>query len=200
MTTTEILEFVAAYVVLAALLLSLNAVSLWQWWVKIAAIAVTTVFFAGTYVFTTGLLGWPAPMEPPHHFNLLWSRIVEPNTTNGVQGAIYLWAEELDDTNRPKGPPRAFGLTYTRPLAVIVAGAQEKRDKGIKVMGTLDKGGKGNASQDQDASKGKPSLGRTNPNAAPSSEADTVAFGNVDAGLHFEDLPPPELPDKVPDF
>jgi hypothetical protein len=138
-------------------------------------------------------------MEPPHQFNLLWSRIVEPNAINGVEGAIYLWAQALDDTKRPKGPPRAYSLTYTRPLAIIVAGAQEKRDKGIQVMGTLDKGGQGSASQDQDAAKGNPSLNRNNPNAVPSGQTDTVAF-SVDAGLHFEDLPPVELPDKVPDF
>jgi hypothetical protein len=84
-------------------------------------------------------------------------------------------------------------------LAIIVAGAQEKRDKGIQVMGTLDKGGKGNPSQDQDAAKGKPSLSRNNPNAVPGAQADTVAF-SMDEELHFEDLPAPELPDKIPDF
>ncbi len=200
MTTTQILEFVSAYVVLAALLLSLNAVSLWQWWVKIAAVVVTTAFFGGTYLFTIGLLGWPVPQEPPDRFSLLWSQIVEPNQTLGIQGAIYLWAEELDDTNRPKGPPRAYQLTYTQPLAVVVAGAQDKRKKGIQVMGTKNSGGKGTATQDDEAAKGKPSLGQTNPNAVPSSNTDTVAFGDLEAALHFEDLPPPELPDKVPDF
>ena len=199
MSRTEILEFAAAYVVLATLLLSLNAVSLWRWWIKIAAVVVTTVFFGATYVFATGLLGWPAPMEPPQEFNLLWSRVVEPNPINGIEGAIYLWAQELDATRRPKGPPRAYSLTYTRPLAIIVAGAQEKRDKGIQVMGTLDKGGNGNPNQDQNAAKGKPSPNRNNPNAVPGEQADAVAF-DVDAGLRFEDLPPPELPDKVPDF
>jgi hypothetical protein len=197
MTTTVILEFAAAYVVLAALLLSLNAVSLWRWWVKVGAVVVTTAFFGATYVFTTELLGWPAPMEPPEQFSLLWSRIVEPNATNHVDGAIYLWAQELDDTKRPKGPPRAFSLTYTRPLAIIVAGAQEKRDKGIPVMGTMNKGGAGNPSQDQDAPKGKPSLS-ANRSGVPG-ETDTVAFSG-DNGLHFQDLPPPELPDKVPDL
>jgi len=198
MTSTEILEFAAAYVVLAALLLSLNAVSLWRWWVKIAAVVITTGFFGATYVFATGLLGWPTPMEPPHQFNLLWSRIVEPNAVNGVEGAIYLWAQELDDTKRPKGAPRAYSLTYTRPLAIIVAGAQEKRDKGIQVMGTLDKGGNGKSSQDQDAPQGKPSLNANNRSGAPG-QTDAVAF-SVDAELHFQDLPPAELPDKVPDF
>jgi len=197
MSTTTILEFAGAYVVLAALLLSLNAVSLWRWWIKIAAVVITTAFFGATYVFATGLLGWPAPMEPPHQFSLLWSKIVEPNAVNGVEGAIYIWAQELDSTNRPKGAPRAFSLTYDKPLALIVAGAQEKRDKGIQVMGTLDKGGSGNPSQDQDAQKGKANPNANNRNAVPG-QADNVAF-SLDGELHFEDLPSPELPDKVPD-
>jgi hypothetical protein len=195
MTNPAILAFVAAYVVLAALLLSLNAVSLWRWWVKIAAVVVTTAFFGATYVFTNELLGWPAPMEPPHQFSLLWSRIVEPNAVNGVDGSIYLWAQELDETKRAKGPPRAFSLTYSKPLAIIVGGAQEKRDKGIPVMGTIDRGGAGKLSEDQDAAKGKPSL-NANRTGSPG-ETDTVAF-SMDAGLHFEDLPAPELPDKGP--
>jgi len=198
MTTTAILEFAGAYVVLAALLLSLNAVSLWQWWVKIAAVVITTGFFGATYVFATDLLGWPAPMEPPHQFSLLWSRVVEPNAANGVEGVIYLWTQELDDTRRAKGPPRAYSLPYTRPMAIIVAGAQDKRDKGIQVMGTLDKGGKGNSSEDEDAAQGKPSLNANNRPGAPG-EGDAVAF-SVDAELRFQDLPPAELPDKGPNL
>jgi hypothetical protein len=197
MTTTVILEFASAYVVLAALLLSLNAVSLWSWWIKIAAVVVTTAFFGATYVFTTELLGWPTPGEPPEQFSLLWSRIVEPNQASGVEGAIYLWTQQLDDTKRPKGPPRAYSLTYTRPLAVIVAGAQQKRDQGIAVMGTLNKGGAGKNSSDQDAATGKPSLS-ANRSGAPG-EGDAAPFTG-DAALHFEDLPPPELPDKGPEL
>ena len=103
MSTTTILEFAAAYVVLAVLLLSLNAVSLWRWWVKLGAVVVTTAFFGATYVFTTALLGWPSPTEPPQEFNLLWSKIVEPNPVNGVEGAIYLWAQELVRVTHPDG-------------------------------------------------------------------------------------------------
>ena len=198
MSTTTILEFAAAYVVLAVLLLSLNAVSLWRWWVKLGAVVVTTAFFGATYVFTTALLGWPSPTEPPQEFNLLWSKIVEPNPVNGVEGAIYLWAQELDDTRRPKGPPRAYSLTYDKPLALLVAGAQDKRDKGIQIMGTLNKGGGGKSSQDQTAPQGKANPNLNNRSGVPG-EADSVAF-NMDAELHFQDLPPPELPDKVPDF
>ena len=198
MNKTDILLFAGAYVVLAALLLSLNAVSLWRWWIKLGAVVITTAFFGATYVLATELLGWPVPMEPPQQFSLLWSRIVEPNAANGIEGAIYLWAQELDDTKRPKGPPRAFSLTYTKPLAIIVAGAQDKRDKGIDVLGTIDRsGGSGNSSQDQDAAKGKPAPGANNRTGVPG-EADSVAF-DVDSGLHFEDLPAPELPDKTPD-
>ena len=158
MTKTDILVFAGAYVVLAALLLSLNAVSLWRWWIKLSAVVITTAFFGATYVFATELLGWPVPMEPPQQFSLLWSRIVEPNPANGIEGAIYLWAQELDDTKRPKGPPfRAFSLAYTKPLAIIVSfGAQAQARQGHRssLEQSIARAGSGNSSQDTGRGQG----------------------------------------------
>lgn len=103
---------VLAYVAIGVLLLSLNIASRWHWGVKSAAIAVTTLFFGVSYGSIAGLIGWPSEARVPEHFQLHWATVVEPDKLNGLPGSIYLWLEELDDDNIPKGTPRAFRVPY----------------------------------------------------------------------------------------
>ena len=76
MTGDTIFGLVAAYVVIAILLLSLNLFSRWNWWVKAAAIIVTAGFFIGSYVFTSRLLGWPTNTQLPPHFQVLLRQLI----------------------------------------------------------------------------------------------------------------------------
>ncbi|MDO8360862.1 MAG: hypothetical protein Q7T08_12615 [Devosia sp.] len=48
---------IAAYVLLAILLLSLNIASLWRWWIKGTAIVLTTLVFVVAHVSITGMIG-----------------------------------------------------------------------------------------------------------------------------------------------
>src|SRR5438128_1859974 len=119
------------------LLVSLNLTSLWRWWVKAAAIIVTTVFFGVTYHTLNGLMGWPTTQRPPARFNLVWTFVSEPNKKANNPGAIYLWADELDVNNVPSGRPRSYQLPYSDALARKASSAQEKRDRGVDVMGVV---------------------------------------------------------------
>lgn len=195
--TAAILGLVAAYIVVAVLLLSLNLTSLWRWWVKAAAIVVTTLFFAVTYRTVLGLMGWPTAQPMPPRFSLVWTVVNEPNKLTKDPGAIYLWADALDANNVPFGRPRSYELPYSDGLARKVASAQEKRAQGREVMGVR-----------FDATRPPPNLQpgtdiklgatRTNKAAQQNPAADTVPFMQDGTNLGFQDMPPVVLPDKGP--
>jgi hypothetical protein len=134
-----ILAIIVAYVVIAALLLSLNLFSLWRWWVKAAAIVISAFFFAGSYLAVTALLGFPTAAKVPERFSLVATRTVEPNKANGDSGAIYLWVEELNDKNVPSGLPISYQLGYTNALAETINQAQKRLNAGETVEGSLKK-------------------------------------------------------------
>ena len=70
--TTTVLAISAAYVVICVLLLALGLSSRFAWWVKAAAIVVTSLFFVEVFFATKGLLGWPRAGQLPARFQLLW--------------------------------------------------------------------------------------------------------------------------------
>jgi hypothetical protein len=182
---------IAAYIVIAVLLLSLNLKSSWKWWIKGAAIVLTTLFYAGSYAAITGMLGWPTRGRMPEHFQLLWSQVVEPDKASGDAGSIYLWVTAVDQNNVPSGRPRAFEFPYSDDLARSINGAQQKRDEGVDVAGTVEYGEK----MDKNA---KLKIGETNKNAEQTSRMDTVPFMNEKMRMSFEELPPVTLPPKPP--
>jgi hypothetical protein len=115
--TGIVLAISAAYVVIGVLLLNMGLGSRFRWWIKAMAIAVTCVFFVEVFFATKSLLGWPGTGALPPRFQLLWTRVVEPDPKISDPGAIYLWVEELDENNVPSGTPRSYRLRYTPPLA-----------------------------------------------------------------------------------
>jgi hypothetical protein len=80
-------------------------------------IIVTCGFFIEVFFATRSLLGWPGTGALPPRFQLLWTRVVEPDPKISDPGAIFLWVEELDENNVPSGTPRSYRLRYTPPLA-----------------------------------------------------------------------------------
>jgi hypothetical protein len=190
---TAVIGLVAAYIVLAVLLLSLNLTSLWRWWIKGAAIIVTTVFFGVTFQTLNGLMGWPTTQKLPARFSFVWSLVVEPDKKTSNPGCIYVWAEELDDNNVPSNTPRSYQLPYSDALARKVAGAQEKRERGVEVMGRVE-----DARSRQEALGKDIKIGQIQRDGEENAAADTVPFMDDDARLSFEELPPVILPDKGP--
>ena len=115
--TITLLAISAAYVVLAVVVLSMGLTSRFAWWVKAGAIVVSSVFFVEVFFASKGLLGWPAAGALPPKFQLLWTRVVEPDPKLGSRGAIFLWVEEIDSNNVPSGLPRSYRLPYSVKLA-----------------------------------------------------------------------------------
>ena len=115
--TLTLIAISAAYVVLAIVVLSMGLTSRFAWWVKASAIVVSSAFFIEVFFASKSLLGWPASGTLPPKFQLLWTRVVEPDLKAGNRGAIYLWVEELDGNNVPSGLPRSYRLPYSVKLA-----------------------------------------------------------------------------------
>ena len=115
--TTTLLAISAAYVVLAVIVLSMGLTSRFAWWVKAGVIVVSSAFFIEVFFASKSLLGWPASGALPSKFQLLWTRVVEPDPKMGHRGAIYLWVEEIDTNNVPTGLPRSYRLPYSVKLA-----------------------------------------------------------------------------------
>ena len=190
-----VVGLVAAYGAVALLLLSLNLTSLWRPWIKAAAIVITTVLLATMLDSINGLMGWPTTQKPPPRFNLISTRVSEPDRKAHTPGHIYLWADELDENNIPSGRPRSYQLVYSEGLARKIAGAQELRDQGREVMGL--------ASDRQPPDRAEPrsdiKLGQMRDEQGQQSPAtDTVPIKEDGSELSFEELPPVILPDKGP--
>ncbi len=115
--TLTLLAISAAYVVLSLVVLSMGLTSRFAWWVKATTIVVSSGFFVEVFFASKGLLGWPASGTLPPKFQLLWTRVVEPDLKAGNRGAIYLWVEEVDGNNVPSGLPRSYQLPYSVKLA-----------------------------------------------------------------------------------
>ena len=133
MSFERIAAVVAAYVVMAVLLLSLNIFSRWRWWVKAGATIVSGLFFVGCFLAIASLLGRPSPAQVPDRFSLIATRVVEPNRSLGDSGAIYLWLEELDADNIPSGIPLSYRIGYADELARTVEDAQTLLENGESV-------------------------------------------------------------------
>ena len=134
--TQVVLAISVVYVVMAVVLLCMGLTSRFAWWLKGVVIVVTSFFFVESFFATKGLLGWPGSGRLPHRFQLLWTRVVEPDRKINDPGAIYLWVEELDDNNVPSGTPRSFQLRYSAPLADKTNKARDEIMSGNPQEGT----------------------------------------------------------------
>lgn len=132
----HVLGLTLAYAALGTLLLVVLVHLAIPRFVKAGLVALMTVFYVGVFFVSQSLLGWAAASAVPERFQVLWTRVVEPNPSQGSAGAIYLWVEALDDRNLPSGEPRAFIVPYSPALADKVSTAQAEIKKGNPQAGT----------------------------------------------------------------
>jgi hypothetical protein len=184
-----------AYIIVAVLLLSFNIGPRWAWWVKGTGIVVTSAFFVISYYSIIGLMGWPVEARLPERFQLHWARINEPDKLLNTPGAIYLWAEELDDANIPVGIPRAYKLPYTEPLDNGVTDAMDMISMGQEVGGTAQ-----DYDEDEDAGEDAegmdPELARELENLGQGGYTDPDELRIEDMVLTFRELEEVRLPGK----
>jgi len=154
--TSTVLAISAAYVVLGVLLLTLGLFSRVAWWVKAAAIVITSVFFVEMFFATKDLRGWPRSAQLPARFQLLWVRVIEPDLKSANPGAIFLWIEEVDENNVPDGVPKSYRLAYSRPLADRAAKARDEIMAGKPQQGLAQDLDGADAQQDAKQEQGGP--------------------------------------------
>jgi hypothetical protein len=195
--TTTLLAISAAYVVTSVLLLWAGLTSPLRWWVKAAAITVTSLFFVEAFFSTKGLLGWPGSGRLPGRFQLLWTRVVEPDPRMHDAGSIFLWVEEVDANNVPVGTPRSYRLPYTKPMADKSLKARDEIMSGNPQEGTA---------EDLDENQSPPGTNMANLpenlNQSQTSNANNIDLTKLAAqpdymqGVVFKPLEPPKLPPK----
>ena len=193
--TSTVLAISAAYVVIGVLLLALGLTSRFAWWVKAAAIVVTSVFFVEAFFATKGLLGWPGTGALPARFQLLWVRVVEPDAKGSNPGAVYLWIEEVDDNNVPDGVPRSYRLPYTRPLADRSLKAREEIMSGKPQQGSAAEVASGD-DQKQETTADQPGA-RASPGAT-AVDLEQARLLQQAQRVEFSPMPGPTLPPKRP--
>jgi hypothetical protein len=195
--TTTLLAISAAYVVMSVLLLSVGLTSPLRWWVKAAAITVSSVFFVEVFFATQSLRGWPGTGRLPARFQLLWTRVVEPDPKIRDAGSIFLWVEQVDENNVPTGTPRSYWLPYTKPLADKSLKARDEIMSGNPQEGTAE-----DLTENETPTGNMPNLPENVNSAQPGSA------GNIDLSqlqllqqaqaVEFKAMPVPLLPPKGP--
>ncbi|MCY4154614.1 MAG: hypothetical protein OXD47_00305 [Gammaproteobacteria bacterium] len=164
---------IAAYVLVALLLLSINLYSNWSWQVKAGSIVVTTLLYVVTYLSFPPLLGWPSGDLPPQRFRLVGADVVQPDKMTGEQGMVYLWVKDIKDLSG-RTPPRAHKLPYSSDLHEAVLSAKSKLDRGMEQLGEFQL-----------------------PLDANAREVDTlIRGGQQSVEIDFYDIPDPLIPDK----
>jgi len=191
--TTTLLALSAAYVLIAVLLLSAGLTSRYAWWVKASAIVVTSLFFVEAFFASKGLLGWPGGGPLPAKFQLLWTRVVEPDLKLGERGAIYLWLEEIDANNVPSGLPRAYRLPYSVKLADRTLKARDEIMAGHPQEGVSDD------LSDNNFGSGQAQRSNVETDGGASSSGGKVELQEALEQIprvDFRPMPPPSLPPK----
>nr|WP_298686160.1 hypothetical protein [uncultured Dongia sp.] len=193
---TSVLCLSLAYALLSVLLLVVMAWLSIPRSIKIAVILIASIFYIAVFFAMQGLLGWSAPVAVPDRFQVLWTRIIEPNPAQEKPGAIHLWLEELDDSNLPSGVPRAYLLPYSTELARRVSAAQGEIEAGRP------QGGRsrffGNEPQEARIGGAVPVNTAAPPGGDPSGGGllDPAFLGGQSKSVDLAPLPKPILPPK----
>jgi hypothetical protein len=191
---TGILGLTLAYVLLSTLLLVVMIFLPIPRPAKIAAIVVSSMFYVGVFFVSQNLLGWSAPVAVPQRFQVLWTRVIEPNPSRNNPGAIHLWVEALDESNLPSGEPRAYRLPYSVDLARRVSSAQTEIEAGRPQGGRAEFFG--------EPSNQKMGAAPVNAGAPPGGDPsggglfDPSFLGAQSRTVTLEPLPKPKLPSK----
>lgn len=168
-----ILLLVLAYVALAALLVTSLIKTRLPLLVKAALTLAAIGLYVASYVGWRAVQGWPSPVTPlPERFVLHASVIDEPDPAAGTDGMIYVWLSDLVD-GQPAEQPRAYRLTYDKPLHTELEEALRNMRNGNIQLGRV-----------------------TRITDSPDRPTDLKRLGEQRDLIEFYDLPDPALPEK----
>ena len=175
------LGLLAAYVLIALLVLVALRQQGLPPGVKLGLAAVTCLFYFVTWFGIEKLLGQPSPSPLPSEFRVIWIHIDEPE--GDKKGAIYYWLRSLDSAGMPIGPPRAHQRPYSIPEAIAAEAANQKLQDGELLNGRQSR-----AAISSSDKKEKDTSGNQATDGTPQGTA----------ALYFEffEVAPPTLPEK----
>ncbi|MGB1091553.1 MAG: hypothetical protein ACPGYX_05475, partial [Oceanobacter sp.] len=108
MTETQII-LLLGYVALAGLLLLAIIHGRLPWLLKLALVLASVGFYWLSYVGWQQSQGWPSATLLPDKFLLHFSVIDEPDDQTGSDGAIFIWATNLQGDQLAE-EPRAYRM------------------------------------------------------------------------------------------
>ena len=175
------LGLLAAYVLIALLVLTVLRQQGLPPGVKLGLAAVTCLFYFVTWFGIEKLLGQPSPSPLPNEFRVIWIHIDEPE--GDKKGAIYYWLRSLDSAGMPIGPPRAHKRPYSIPEAIAAEAANQKLQDGELLNGRQSRAAISSSDKKEKDTSGN--------QASDGTPQDTAA-------LYFEffEVAPPTLPEK----
>lgn len=187
-----------AYALLGAVLLVILIRVSMPRFLKIASVAIISSAYCAVFFAATNLLGWSAPIAVPDKFQVLWTRVIEPNPSRNEPGAVHLWLEELDERNIPSGKPRAFLLPYSRELATKVSAAQQEIKKGHNQGGRARNFNKAQGMEMPEGINIRSVVSGVAAGGDPSGGGplDPSKLGGQSKAVDLIPLPPPDLPPK----
>tara|TARA_B100000965_G_scaffold335908_1_gene301955 strand:- start:402 stop:1016 length:615 start_codon:yes stop_codon:yes gene_type:complete len=192
--TSDILIILLMFVFVTFLLLIIILRTKINWILKLFIIISSTVVYVFAYQGMMGFAGWPSEKQLPDRFQIHWTFVKEPDKFTKAEGAIFLWIEELDDSNVPQGIPRSYRLPYTPPLEDEISDVQENIEMGVLQAAEVKKLNK----EELDLYNQK-----TRENTLTSQDRESQGYQLFDSygGVYqitFGELPEAELPDKSP--
>ena len=128
--TSGILIVFIVFIFLVTLLLIITLKARIDWKLKLLLISSSVVIYIFTYQGMMSFSGWPSEKILPDKFQIHWTYVKEPDKFAKTEGAIYIWIEELDEYNVPRGIPRSYKLPYTPPLEEEVLDVQANLERG----------------------------------------------------------------------
>ena len=212
---TQIIGIPLTFLVLFAVMLWFIILGKGKWWLKATIVPVVLYFSLIIWFSLSQISGWASTNEMPSTFILHWSIIKEPSKKDSHdQGAIFIWATEVDDnyqmTHQPVNPilypftpkknsaePRSYRVSYSHDLHEKLAKLQTMIAKGKTVIGKNN--GKGFGIDEEGQTNGKDGKGKKGKGAGGKAGEQQGSGGSLSQqqDFMFYELPAPKLPEKI---
>jgi hypothetical protein len=198
-----------AYLIVVAAAMWVVVAARGTWWLKGAVVIAAVAFSIALWHSLPTLQGWPVEAEMPARFEIKWLITEEPGKKTLRDGAVYVWAVDLDARRAARKPlylrlhrkgerpePRLYRLPYSRPLHEQAKEIQEQIRAGKRFFGVMREGVPGEGGTPGKAAGRKGEAEGEDLAEGEGREAGSGAPGPVHQDYVFHELPPPRFPEK----